>query len=71
MPSSPVTTANTSTRGPRRGRIAAALAAGIITVVVGSLDTATAETPDNDREVRTEQVRQFGGGAAGGRLTYR
>ena len=50
MPSSPVTTAANSTRRPRRGRIAAALAAGIITVVVGSLDTATAQTPDDDRQ---------------------
>lgn len=87
------TTNTGATRRVRRGRVTAALAAGIITVVVGSLDTASAEAPEggrqvhvadapeggrqvhgravHGRQVHSAEARQFAGGAAGGRLTFR
>jgi len=52
-------------RRVRRGPIAAALAAGLITVVVGSLDTAAKAAPE-----APAQQQEFVG-TAGGRLTFR
>lgn len=64
------TVTNRRTRRPHR--VAAALAVGLITVVLGSIDTASAQPTDSPegRSVRAPEALQVSGGAAG-RLTYR
>ena len=62
----------TNRRNRRPHRVAAALAAGLITVVLGSIDTASAQPSDSPevRNVRAPDALQVSGGA-GGRATYR
>jgi len=64
------TVTNRRTRRPHR--VAAALAVGLITVVLGSIDTASAQPTDSPevRHVRASDALQVSGGA-GGRATYR